>query len=141
MSATVELEQLQKKRTELENEQASLEQKEQAMKEDVRKLEIKLLVQLEQKIRAKNEVVDKLESMKRDLEKRLEELQENREFSLMPKEPTPEPEVEEKQEVSTEEVIERARVLVADGSQQVQPEEQKERRKEEKKRRFPYSNP
>jgi len=139
MSATAELEMLQKKRRELESEQASLEQKEQAMKENVRKLLEKLTAQLEEKIKTKNEVVEKLESLKKDLEKRLNELQDNAESSLMPKEtkPDPDPENEEKHEETTEQVIERARALVADGGQELPFEEQKERRKEDKKRKWP----
>lgn len=132
MSATAELEMLQKKRRELENEQTSLEQKEQATKENVRKLFEKLTVQLEEKIKAKNEVIEKLESLKRDLEKRLDELQDNRESSLMPKEARPEQEVEEKHEESTEQVIERARALVADGNQELSSEEQKKGAKKKK---------
>jgi peptidoglycan hydrolase CwlO-like protein len=127
MSAIEELEQLQKKRTELENKQASLEHKEQEMKEHVRKLEIVVAALLEKKIKAKNAALGKLESTKKDLEKRVKELQENREASLTE-------EVEEEKEVSTEQVIDYAPALVIGRSQPLQPEQENENRKEEKKR-------
>lgn len=83
MSATAELEQLQKKRTELENEWTSLEQKEQMMKENARKLVEQVSALLEEKKAA----LEKLELALKDLEKKLVELQENRRPSSSSNEP------------------------------------------------------
>jgi chromosome segregation ATPase len=98
MSATVELEQPQKKRAELEDECASLDQKIQAMKEDVRKLEEEVTAKLEEKVRAKRAAFEILESTKKDFEKKIEELRKDQAFSLPSNEPTSE--AKEKKEES-----------------------------------------
>jgi hypothetical protein len=69
MSTTAEVEQLQKKRTELADQWAFLELKRQAMKEDTRKLVEKEAVLLEKK----REALEKLESELRVLERKLVE--------------------------------------------------------------------
>jgi DNA repair exonuclease SbcCD ATPase subunit len=98
MSATVVFEQPQKKRAELENEGASLDQKIQAMKEDIKKLEEKVTVMLEEKVKVKRAAFEKLESQKKDLEKKLEELEKNQMPSSSPM--TPISEVAKKKEES-----------------------------------------
>lgn len=74
MSASEELDLLQKKKTELENEWAFLEQKEQAMKESARRLLEKVAALLAEK----KATLEKLEYALKDLEKKLAELQANR---------------------------------------------------------------
>ena len=94
MSATAELEQLQKRRTELENAWKSMEQKEKTLGENIKILEEKLAVQaLEEKIKAKNAALAKLESTKSDLEKKLQAPQEKPKPSPSPtqKPPAPQP--------------------------------------------------
>jgi septal ring factor EnvC (AmiA/AmiB activator) len=131
MIVPVELEPLKKKIANLENELASQEQKEQTMIENIRKLMEKVAIKLEENIKAKNAVLEKFESMQKDLEKKLDELQENREPSSSPNAPTT---VAEEKEESPKQVIE----VAAGGSQQSQPEEPKELHKQEKKHRWPY---
>lgn len=84
MSATVVIEQPEKKREELQNELALLEQKMQAAKEEIRKLEEKLTAKLEEKVNAKRAAMEKLESQKNDLEKQLEKLENNQQPGGMP---------------------------------------------------------
>jgi predicted nuclease with TOPRIM domain len=81
MSATAVPEQPQKKRAELENECTSLDQKMQATKEEMRQLEEKVAATLEEKVKAKRAALENLESQKRNLEKKLEELQQSQEPS------------------------------------------------------------
>jgi chromosome segregation ATPase len=75
MSETIALSELQIKRRELENELASLSQKEKSLESDLRTLEEKIIDQLKDDIKAKNSVLNNLESRKSDLEKKLSELQ------------------------------------------------------------------
>jgi chromosome segregation ATPase len=75
MSETIGLSELQIKRRELENELASLSQKEKSLESDLRTLEEKIIDQLKDDIKAKNSVLNNLESRKSDLEKKLSELQ------------------------------------------------------------------
>ena len=75
MSETVGLSELQIKRRELENELASLSQKEKTLETDLRTLEEKIIYQLKEEIKAKKMVLSGLESRKSDLERKLRELQ------------------------------------------------------------------
>jgi chromosome segregation ATPase len=75
MSETMALSELQIKRRELENELASLSQKEKSLESDLRTLEEKIIDQLKEDIKAKKSVLSNLESRKSDLEKKLSELQ------------------------------------------------------------------
>ncbi len=75
MSETAALSELQIKRRELENELASLSQKEKTLETDLRTLEEKIIDQLKEDIKAKKSVLDGLESRKSDLEKKLSDLQ------------------------------------------------------------------
>jgi chromosome segregation ATPase len=65
----------------LENELASLSQKEKSLENDLRTLEEKIIGQLKEEIKAKKSVLSNLESRKSDLEKKLSELQEKPEDS------------------------------------------------------------
>ncbi len=88
MSTTAELEQLQKKKTELENEWASLEQREKSMGESIKILKEKMAVHdLQEKVKAKRAFVEQLESTKKDLEQKLSSPQEKREPPPTPKAP------------------------------------------------------
>lgn len=127
MSTKVEFEQLQKKITELENERASLEQKEQAIKESIRKLMEQVAAKLEDKIKARNAALEKLGSTQKDFEKKLEELQENVDPHSSSDEPISQ--VAKKEEESPKQVIE----VAVGGSQQPQPEDHRKRQKEERK--------
>ena len=75
MSETIGLSELQIKRRELENELASLSQKEKTLENDLRTLEEKIIDQLKEEIKAKKSALSSLESRKNDLEKKLNELQ------------------------------------------------------------------
>ncbi len=75
MSETITLSELQIKRRELENELASLSQKEKTLEKDLRTLEEKIINQLLEEIKAKKSTLSSLESRKSDLEKKLGELQ------------------------------------------------------------------
>lgn len=77
MSETIVLSELQIKRRELENELASLSQKEKTLETDLRTLEEKIIDQLKEEIKAKKSALSSLESRKSDLEKKLNELQGN----------------------------------------------------------------
>ena len=77
MSETIALSELQIKRRELENELASLSQKEKTLETDLRTLEEKIIDQLKEEIKAKKSALSSLESRKSDLEKKLSELQGN----------------------------------------------------------------
>ena len=98
MSTNVVFEQPEKKRAELENEWTSLNQKIQAMKENMRELEEKITAKLEEKVKARREAFEKLECENKNLEKKLEELQENQKPSSLLNEPLSE--VAEKEEES-----------------------------------------
>jgi chromosome segregation ATPase len=75
MSETIALSELQIKRRELENELASLSQKEKSLENGLRTLEEKIIDQLKEDVKAKKSVLSNLESRKSDLEKKLNELQ------------------------------------------------------------------
>ena len=75
MSETIALSELQIRRRELENELASLSQKEKTLENDLRMLEEKIIGQLKEDIRTKKSALSGLESRKSDLEKKLSELQ------------------------------------------------------------------
>lgn len=77
MVETAVLNELQIKRRELENEVASLSQKEIMFSCDLRKLEEKIIAQLEEKIKAKKLTLSDMESRKNGLEKKLREIQGN----------------------------------------------------------------
>ena len=59
----------------MENELASLSQKEKTLETDLRTLEEKIIDQLKEEIKAKRSALSSLESRKNDLEKKLSELQ------------------------------------------------------------------
>jgi hypothetical protein len=92
-------------------------------------LEEELAAQLAEKIKAKNAAVERLESTKSDLERRLKELREHPKPSQIPEEPlAKEAEPEEQPPESTE---------AADvGEQSQQTDEMKEKHKEDKKRKW-----
>ena len=74
MSLWHEIEDLQKKKAELEFQLHSIEEKEKTLAERARMLEEKLAIhELEEHLKIKNETVEKLESRVRDLERRLKE--------------------------------------------------------------------
>lgn len=77
MVETAVLNDLQIKRRELENEVASLFQKEISLKGELKKLEEAIIAELEETIKAKKLTLSGLESQKSDLEKKLRELQGN----------------------------------------------------------------
>lgn len=77
MAETEVLNQLQIRRRELENEVASLSQKEILMKSELKKLEEAIIAELEETIEAKKLVLSDLVSKKGELEKKLEEVQRN----------------------------------------------------------------
>lgn len=136
MSETAALEVLQKKRTELENRWSSQLEKQRTLEGDIQTLEEKLHAQLQEKIKTEDTVLEGLESKRKDLEKRLKELQvpEHPESFQMPDEPTTKVEEnkEEEQEQPTEMTVEAA----ANESDQWQNEDTKEKHKEEKKRKW-----
>ncbi len=75
MSETEQLNGLQIRRRELENELASLDQTEKYLKNDLKTLEEKIIGQLEKEIKAKKLALNGLESRKSELEKKLSDLQ------------------------------------------------------------------
>lgn len=77
MSERAGLNELQIKRRELENELASMSQKEIYLKGDLKKLEEDIITQLEEAIIAKKAILSGLESQKCDLERRLRDFQGN----------------------------------------------------------------
>jgi hypothetical protein len=89
MSETAMLDELQIKRQEFENELASLSSKESVLKGGLRKLEEKIIAQLEKAIYAKRLTLSGLESPKKsDLEKKLRELQGNQVVMQKPDQPS-----------------------------------------------------
>lgn len=113
MSLSTQLEQFQRKKAELKNELQSMEQREKALRETIMMLEEKMAIhELEEKVKAKRAVVERLESKKRDLVRRLKE-----------------PQKREPMEVTVS--------AAPTGSQQPKkPEEQKEKQEEKKKRKW-----
>ena len=102
MSETT-LVQLEKKRNELENELSLTSQKETALEKELKTLEEELAAQLEEQLKAKKTAVEKLESTKSDLEKRLKELRDHPKPWQMPDEPlAKEAEAQELQQEPTE---------------------------------------
>lgn len=74
MSMSTQLEELQRRKAQLENELRSIEEKEKAMGTGLKIVEEKAAVQeLEEKVKAKRAVVERLESKKRELERKLKE--------------------------------------------------------------------
>lgn len=125
MSETTTLETLNKKRTELENQLSSQLQKQKNIEDDIKALEEKVQAQLQQKIKSQDEVLETLESKKKDLEKRSEELQEHREPTQSLDEPTTD--LAETGEQVQEQPAEMA--ATANTDDQWQNEETKERKK------------
>lgn len=82
MSASVVIEQSEKKRIELQNELTLLEQKMQTMTEEIRKLDEALTAKLVEKIKEKKAAFEKLESQIKDMQMQLEELQDKEAFRL-----------------------------------------------------------
>lgn len=78
------VEQSEKKRAELYGELALLEQKIQAIKEEMRNIDERLTAKLEEKIKEKRTALEGLESQKKDMEKQLEELQDNQKSPSVP---------------------------------------------------------
>lgn len=109
-------------------------QKEKTLENDVKALEEKLAAQLATKIEAKNTVVERLESSKQDLERRLKELQENAESFQTPD--TVATEAAEQEEEAQEQPAEMTVEAAVDESQEVAEEETRGRSREEKKRKW-----
>lgn len=106
MFETAMLGELQIRRRELENELASLSSKELVLKGGLRKLEEKIIAQLEKAIYAKRLTLSGLESQKSDLEKKLRELQGNQVDMKKPDQPCAKVEtVKAVQQGSAEEVV------------------------------------
>lgn len=113
LSLSTQLEQFQRKKAELKNELQSMEQREKALGETIKMLEEKMAIQeLEEKVKAKRAVVERLESKKRDLVRRLKE-----------------PQKREPMEVTVS-------AAPAGSQQPKKPEEQKEKQEEKKKRKW-----
>jgi hypothetical protein len=131
MSETA-LETLHKKRTELENHWSSQLQKQRTLEDDIKALEEKVQVQLQQKIKTEDQVLDTLEAKRKDLEKRFGELQEQQAASQGPEEP-----ITENAEAK-EQVQEQPMEMTASASDAPQEpnEETRGSRKEEKKRKW-----
>jgi len=132
MSDAATLEVLHKKRTELENHWSSQLQKQRTLEDDIKALEEKVQAQLQQKIKTEDEVLDTLDAKRKDLEKRLGELQEQQATSQSTDEPTPE--ITE----TTEQVQEQPMEMTASASDATQElnEETRGSRKEDKKRKW-----
>lgn len=131
MSDAATLEVLHKKRTELENHWSTQLQKQRTLEDDVKALEEKVQAQLQNKIKTEDQVLDTLEAKRKDLEKRLGELQEQQATSQSPNEPTNE--IAETTEQTLEQPVEMA---AADTDNQLQNEEARGSRKEDKKRKW-----
>lgn len=78
------VEQSEKRRAELRSELAVLDQKMQAVTEEMRNLDEKLTAKLEEKVKQKRAASEKLESEKKNLEKQLDELQDKQESPSAP---------------------------------------------------------
>ena len=78
MSESVTLSELQIKRRELENELASLSQTEKMLQSDLKTLEARIIEKLKAEIQAKKSALHGLENRKSDLEKKLNDMQDNK---------------------------------------------------------------
>jgi len=153
LSLSTQLEQIQKKKAELKNELQSMEHKERALGESIKVLEERMTIHdLEERVKAKRAVVERLEFRKRDLEKRLKEPQKKPEPSPMPHRPspTPAPQATEKtEEPQRREPLEvsvsaapagdqhpKQSAAPAGPQQPKKPEENKEKQEEKKKRKW-----
>ena len=153
MSVSTQLEQIQKKKAELKNELQSMEHKERGLGESIKVLEEKMMIHdLEERVKAKRAIVERLEFRKRDLEKRLKEPQKKPEPSPVPHMPTPTPaphgaeKTEEPQRREPMEVTVSAApagnqhpkqsAAPAGPQQPKKPEEKKEKKEEKKKRKW-----
>lgn len=84
MSLSVDLQQLLKRKVELENELWFLEKKEEILGVSINILEEKLVIQeLKEKTRARRAIVKKLESRKKKLEKNLKKSQEKEQMEVI----------------------------------------------------------
>jgi len=140
LSLSTQLEQIQKKKAELKNELQSMEQKERALGEGIKVLEERMTIHdLEERVKAKRAVVERLEFRKRDLEKRLKEPQKKAEPSPMPHRPTPTSAPQAAEKVEEHQRREPMEVTVsaapAGPQQPKKPEGKKEKQEEEKKKR------
>ena len=88
MSTTLANEQPEKRRTELENELVFLEQKAQAVKEEMRRLDAALTAKLEEKVKARRAALAAMESQKKELERKLKEMEDKPQTSSTPKDLT-----------------------------------------------------
>lgn len=135
MSETTTLEGLQKKRTDLEDQWSSQLQRQKNLEANIKALEEKVHVQLQEKIKAEDTVLEKLESKRKELEKRSDELQEHREAPQRPDEPSTN--TAETKERAQEQPMEMTVTAANPGDQvQLQSEETKERHREDKKRKW-----
>jgi hypothetical protein len=103
MSERTGLNELQIKRRELENELASVSQKEIYLKGDLKKLEADIITHLEEAVKAKKVILSGLESQKCDLERRLRDFQRNSVVSQPSEEQHAKGETGEPQQEATEE--------------------------------------
>lgn len=86
MSSSTQLEQLQRKKAELENALRSLDEKEKNLGASMTITEEKWAVhELEEKVKAKRAIVEQLESKKRELENKLKEPQKKEPLKVMAK--------------------------------------------------------
>ncbi len=132
MSDAATLEVLHKKRTELENHWSSQQQKQRTLEDNIKALEEKVQAQLQHKIKTEDQVLDTLEAKRKDLEKRLGELQEQQATSQSIDEPTTE--IAETTEHALEQPVEMT-ASASDATQDVN-EEARGSRKEDKKRKW-----
>ena len=129
MSEKSGLNELQIKRRELENELASISQKEIYLKGDLRKLEEDIITQLEEAIKAKKTTLSGLGSQKSDLERRLRDLQGHSVVSQPQKEQCANGETGEPQQESTREnevqltVIERQSEQIEESAQKTRSDD------------------
>ena len=119
----MEFENLEKKHAELESELQSLTEKEKALNENVKTLEVEVAIQkLEEKIRAKRKSVERLNSKKKKLEKELEEP----ETSKITEEPRP----EDAEKVEGQETDVMVTVAPVESQEPAQSQEEREEKKE-----------
>lgn len=147
-----QLDQIEKKRVELKSELQAIEQRERTLGESIRMLEEKLAIrELEDRVRVKRQAMERLESRKRDLERRLSEPQPKLQPSPTHHRPqqTPTPQVAQKREEPQENTaMEVTASSARSGSRQPiriaaptylqprKPEERKGKRQGKKKRKW-----